>query len=72
MNVIEVVGEFTDGGWSAWSSWGKCSVMCGTGITDRQRSCDNPVPSQFGKPCKGDAKSSKLCHSSSCSGRDWF
>ncbi|XP_059154874.1 sushi, von Willebrand factor type A, EGF and pentraxin domain-containing protein 1-like [Physella acuta] len=40
-----------DGGFGEWGEWSTCSSSCGGGVSTRQRSCDNPAPSQGGKPC---------------------
>ncbi|XP_052814163.1 thrombospondin-2-like [Mya arenaria] len=46
-----------DGGWSQWSSWGVCE---GKQLA-RNRSCNNPVPSMFGKQCAGTDIQTKPC-----------
>ena len=57
---------FSDGGWSDWGSWGKCTVTCGSGLKRRHRLCDNPVPSAFGRGCEGNQEETNLCTSQSC------
>lgn len=49
------------GGWGAWSAFTKCSVDCGTGIQERTRICDNPVPMYGGMPCIGPNVETKPC-----------
>lgn len=44
-----------DGGWGPWFDL-PCTVrntQCGVGIIRRIRICNNPVPKNGGKPCKG-------------------
>lgn len=31
------------GGWSSWTSWGKCSRSCGVGVRFRFRQCNEPT-----------------------------
>ncbi|KAL4231142.1 Thrombospondin type 1 repeat-containing protein [Mactra antiquata] len=52
-----------DGGYSDWTQWGPCSVTCGTGVSFRERSCDNPVPQNGGASCVGDDTESQSCDS---------
>ena len=47
-----------DGGWTEWT-WedvDECSVMCGGGTKDQERSreCSNPAPQFGGASCAGD------------------
>ena len=58
------------GGYTKWSSWGKCSVTCGGGVQIRTRTCTNPPPSGGGKNCieqkLGPAKQTKKCNTQPC------
>ncbi|KAK3598054.1 hypothetical protein CHS0354_042427, partial [Potamilus streckersoni] len=54
-----------DGQWSAWTAWDICSKTCGTGgITERQRTCNNPAPSAGGKDCVGGHVETQNCSGS--------
>ncbi|CAH3136107.1 unnamed protein product [Pocillopora meandrina] len=49
-----------DGGWGAWGEWSACSKTCGGATVTRVRKCDNPAPSNGGKPCEAkDAQETK-------------
>lgn len=50
-----------DAGWSAWTSWSICSVICGSGISFKTRSCTNPPPSPNGQYCVGSNSMEKSC-----------
>ncbi|XP_073477842.1 complement component C6 [Aquarana catesbeiana] len=39
-----------DGSWNCWSSWSECDS---SRVRRRTRQCNNPVPSNGGKPCEG-------------------
>ncbi|XP_033957655.1 A disintegrin and metalloproteinase with thrombospondin motifs 16 [Pseudochaenichthys georgianus] len=54
------------GQWSEWSSWSACSRSCESGVTYRERQCNNPRPSYGGKFCEGSSKSYKLCNTEDC------
>ncbi|XP_072250752.1 A disintegrin and metalloproteinase with thrombospondin motifs 16 [Leuresthes tenuis] len=54
------------GHWSEWSSWSTCSRSCESGVTYRERQCNNPRPVYGGKFCEGSSKSSKLCNTVDC------
>ena len=55
-----------DGGWSLWDEWTPCSSSCGTGTTERARTCTNPTPTGTGTDCPGDAISSVTCTRPKC------
>ena len=58
--------NIVDGGWSAWSSWSNNCTCCEQnpskcGVKHRERSCNNPVPQNGGKPCNGSHLEEKFC-----------
>lgn len=55
-----------DGHWGRWSSWSECSAKCGQGQKQRQRKCNDPVPSHGGQGCSGVASESKACEIMPC------
>jgi hypothetical protein len=57
-----------NGGWSAWSGWGSCSVSaCGqTGTQTRTRTCTNPTPAYGGATCSGSATDTQTCSTAAC------
>lgn len=57
-----------DGVWSAWGSFGTCSVTCGTGIRFRTRSCSNPAPTNGGSDCSGHSEDAVICTEQLCPG----
>uniref|UniRef100_A0A3P8TCT5 ADAM metallopeptidase with thrombospondin type 1 motif 16 n=1 Tax=Amphiprion percula TaxID=161767 RepID=A0A3P8TCT5_AMPPE len=54
------------GHWSDWSSWSSCSRSCESGVTYRERQCNNPRPMYGGKFCEGSSRSYKLCNTVDC------
>ncbi|XP_041373593.1 uncharacterized protein LOC121386672 [Gigantopelta aegis] len=54
-----VTGDHVDGNWGTWGTrtYGNCSTSCGSGERKytRQRVCNNPKPSGFGKDCVGES-----------------
>ena len=58
-----------DGGWSTWSCWSSCSVTCGVGERNRNRSCSNPRPTGGGLRCQGDETETSECEASFHCGR---
>ncbi|TKS81811.1 disintegrin and metalloproteinase with thrombospondin motifs 16 [Collichthys lucidus] len=52
--------------WSEWSSWSACSRSCESGVTYRERQCNNPRPAYGGKFCEGSSRSYKLCNTEDC------
>lgn len=57
-----------DGSWSCWSSWSKCSVICGGGHYMRTRTCSNPPPAYGGDICLGLHTEEALCNTQPCPG----
>merc|ERR1711894_14176 len=55
-----------NGRWSSWSSYGRCSVTCGSGVKYRTRSCSNPPPKNRGLKCLGASSQSTSCGTSPC------
>ncbi|GFN97243.1 sco-spondin-like [Plakobranchus ocellatus] len=41
-----------DGEWSSWAEWSECTVTCGNGTQDRNRTCVGPF--HLGAPCMGE------------------
>ena len=60
-----------NGGYASWSSWTACSRTCGDGERVRQRSCQNPPPSNGGATCDklGPSVEKQKCNLASCPGR---
>ena len=59
-----------DGQWGRFGSWSTCSQTCGGGIRTRQRSCDNPPPSNGGADCTGNAIRERECNTNACPGEN--
>ncbi|XP_076391435.1 A disintegrin and metalloproteinase with thrombospondin motifs 2 isoform X1 [Megachile rotundata] len=66
LDVGIVLNKPRDGGWSAWSAWGKCSRTCGIGVICRTRKCNKPLPVYGGKYCSGPNDDCKLCDLPKC------
>ncbi|GFO14252.1 mesenchyme-specific cell surface glycoprotein-like, partial [Plakobranchus ocellatus] len=41
-----------DGEWGSWAEWSECTVTCGNGTQDRNRTCVGPF--HLGAPCLGE------------------
>ncbi|VDI70744.1 Hypothetical predicted protein, partial [Mytilus galloprovincialis] len=52
----------TDGNWSPWSNVTACSTTCADGYIIRNRTCDNPPPSNGGTNCSGLSTDKVLCN----------
>nr|XP_040571099.1 SCO-spondin-like isoform X1 [Lepeophtheirus salmonis] len=62
----------TDGNWGYWQEWTSCSVSCGKGQKTRGRFCNNPSPSDGGKPCSGYGLEKSYCIQEECTtGGSW-
>ncbi|KAB5517168.1 hypothetical protein PHYPO_G00186550 [Pangasianodon hypophthalmus] len=57
-----------DGNWSPWQPWGECSASCGIGERTRVRFCNNPAPTNKGRPCPGDSTQLSRCNIQPCPG----
>jgi len=57
-----------DGGWTPWSTFGRCSVTCGTGDLQLLRYCRNPRPKNGGKQCIGPSRDQIPCTRKICPG----
>ena len=55
-----------DGGWSAWTDWGACTVTCGTGTQERIHTCTNPPPANGGVICSGVPAETQPCATDPC------
>ncbi|KAL5272728.1 hypothetical protein ACHWQZ_G000802 [Mnemiopsis leidyi] len=55
-----------DGEWSEFGAWSNCSVECGGGIQTRNRTCDNPAPSNGGQDCEGQDYDIQECYLKDC------
>jgi len=55
-----------NGGWTTWSEWQACSVVCGTGSQKRTRTCTQPAPANGGAGCSGDAEETQPCEEPAC------
>ena len=51
--------------WSQWSRYGGCSVICGTGVQTRSRSC-RTFSGNVGTGCPGSATQSQTCTGTQC------
>ena len=57
-----------DGGYSKWTSWGKCTKDC---KQLRIRECNNPSPKGKGKDCPGEGTEKRKCFTHvACKGQD--
>ncbi|XP_052085631.1 slit homolog 2 protein-like isoform X2 [Mytilus californianus] len=54
-----------DGGWSPWFN-SSCSVTCGDGVLSKNRTCDNPTPSDGGLYCVGSETETSFCNLGKC------
>ena len=57
-----------NGKWSTWGSWSVCSANCGSGVRERNRTCDDPPPQCDGLDCPGSDFSRGPCNELPCPG----
>ena len=57
-----------NGAWSAWGTWGNCSEVCGPGIKERTRVCNDPPPQFEGADCPVDEPNTETetCNEKPC------
>ena len=56
----------SDGGWTQWGAWTKCTRTCGNGTQSHSRTCTNPRPSGGGVTCVGIASETQSCNTNPC------
>ena len=59
-----------DGQWGNWCVYETCSKSCGSGTKVRTRHCDDPLPSNGGQSCVGDAHNEITCNTDTCPGNE--
>ncbi|KAL8565304.1 hypothetical protein ACOMHN_001202 [Nucella lapillus] len=55
-----------NGEWGQWGEWTSCSRSCAAGVTNSQRFCNHPPPSNGGKYCIGERKRYRICNTENC------
>lgn len=57
-----------NGGYSTWTRFSQCTVSCGSGTRQRNRSCSNPQPRHGGRDCShlGASIEIKVCNTNLC------
>lgn len=58
--------QWSNGGWTAFSAWGKCSKSCGGGKQSRTRTCTSPAPENGGMACVGASRQTRDCNTMTC------
>ena len=56
--------------WGQWSAWDTCSVTCGGGTQDRQRSITQEAL-YGGNECIGENQETQSCNSNGCPGTNF-
>ncbi|XP_013408472.1 hemicentin-1-like [Lingula anatina] len=64
--TVQCSGPRVNGGWTAWSTWSRCSRTCGGGNRVRRRSCTSPPPQNGGLDCPGSPTQSQSCNTNPC------
>ncbi|XP_065682757.1 uncharacterized protein LOC100200012 isoform X2 [Hydra vulgaris] len=54
------------GTWSSWGAWSACSASCDSGVSQRERNCSLPFPSNAGSDCIGDSVQKIVCKLLNC------
>lgn len=58
----------SEGQWTAWGEYSKCSKSCGEGMQSRIRRCVNPSQPFGHKTCKGAFRQRRPCNIHPCPG----
>ena len=53
-----------DGVWNNWSNWTECTLTCGKGSQERNRTCDGPY--YDGANCTGEPHETRECNTNPC------
>ena len=61
-----------NGGFTKFTTWGKCTKKCGGGLQTRTRTCTKPTPAYGGKNCNGKLKETRPCNTMHCPGKMSF
>ncbi|EDO47848.1 predicted protein [Nematostella vectensis] len=69
---IPEVARPINGQWSSWEGWQACSKSCGGGVQKRMRKCNNPIPSNGGRTCRGRDLDERACNIKSCPHSEFF
>lgn len=64
-NIMFLTIDDVDGQWGEWQS-SACSKSCGGGQQTRNRECNNPAPSGFGRICIGNSEDTIDCNVEQC------
>lgn len=65
--IFYVCFDTVDGVFRAWTEWSGCTLTCGNGTQNRNRSCEGPFFE--GKNCTGDWDQIKDCNTFPCPGK---
>ncbi|KAI8512763.1 Thrombospondin type 1 repeat-containing protein [Branchiostoma belcheri] len=65
-SVVGAAGASSRRDNSPWGEWSRCSKTCGRSWTLRRRTCDNPRPTNGGKPCLGPDVHKHVCNPIPC------
>ncbi len=57
---------FSDGNYTEWGPWSRCTKTCGNGTQSHTRNCTNPRPSGGGRVCIGVSQELQLCNPNPC------